>query len=81
LEVSLTLKGVLRDRLPRQAKGKTTLTLPDGVTVADIIQQMEISQTVLVVVNGDHVETDCMLHNGDDVQLLPMVRGGGGHSS
>jgi sulfur carrier protein ThiS len=81
LEVGLSLKGVLRDYLPRQAKGKTTLTLPDGVTVDDLIQQMEITQTVLVVVNGNHVETDCALQNGDDVQLLPMVRGGGCHPS
>ena len=76
MEVNLTLHGILRDYLPRQAKGKRTLTLPPGTTVADVVEQLKIRQTVTAAVNGTQVEKDYVLKNGDDLQMFRMIGGG-----
>ena len=74
--VKLTLHGILRDYLPGQAKGKTTLNLPAGTTVADVVEQLKIKQTVTAAVDGVQVETGYVLKNGDNLQLFRMIGGG-----
>ncbi|MBI1880235.1 MAG: MoaD/ThiS family protein [Chloroflexi bacterium] len=76
MEVQLTLHGILRDHLPRQAKGKTTLTLPEGATVADVLQQFKLNQSVSAAVGGVQVEPSQVLQDGDDLQLFRMIGGG-----
>jgi sulfur carrier protein ThiS len=76
LEVNLTLHGILRDYLPRQAKGKITLTLPAGTTVAEVVDQLRIKQTVTAAVGGVQVETGYVLKDGDNLQLFRMIGGG-----
>lgn len=76
MEVKITLHGILRDYLPRQAKGRTTLSLSDGTSIADIVNQLEIKQTVSAVANGTEVEVDYVLQDNDDVQLFRMIAGG-----
>ena len=76
MEVNLTLHGILRDYLPRQAKGKTTLTLPAGTTVAEVVDQLKIKQTITAAVEGVQVETGYVLKDGNDLQLFRMIGGG-----
>lgn len=76
MDISLTLHGILRDYLPRKAKGRATLTLPDNVTVADVVTQLEIKQTVSAVVNSQEVEQDHTLHPGDDLHMFRLIAGG-----
>ncbi|MCL4303301.1 MAG: MoaD/ThiS family protein [Anaerolineae bacterium] len=76
MQIHLTLHGILRDHLPRQAKGKTTLTLPAGARVADVLQQFKLSSTVSAAVGGAQVEPDYVLKDGDDLQLFRMLGGG-----
>ena len=76
MEVNLTLHGILRDYLPRQAKGKTTLTLPAGTTVAEVVDQLKIKQTITAAVDGVQVETGYVLKDGNDLQLFRMIGGG-----
>jgi sulfur carrier protein ThiS len=76
MEVNVTLHGILRDYLPRQAKGKTTLNLPEGATIADAIRQLKIKQTVTAAVGGIQAKTSDGLQDGDDLQLFRMVGGG-----
>ena len=76
MEVNLTLHGILRDYLPRQAKGKTTLTLPAGTTVAEVVDQLKIKQTITAAVEGVQVETGYVLKDGNDLQLSRMIGGG-----
>jgi sulfur carrier protein ThiS len=70
------LHGILRDYLPRQAKGKTTLTLPAGTTVAEVVDQLKIKQTITAAVDGVQVETGYVLKDGDNLQLFRMIGGG-----
>lgn len=76
MEVQLTLHGILRDYLPRQAKGKTTLALPAGSTVADVAARLKIQQTFTAAVKGVQVNPDHVLHDGDDLHLFRMIGGG-----
>ncbi len=77
MEVHITLHGLLRDYLPRQAKGKTTLSLPDGATIEAVLQQLKIKQTtVSAAVGGVQMEPDHVLQDGDDLQVFRAIGGG-----
>ena len=76
MDIQLTLHGILRDHLPRQAKGKTTLSLPENCTIADVISLLKIKQTCSAAVNGNQVKADYTLHPGDDLHLFRMIGGG-----
>lgn len=76
MEIKVTLHGILRDYLPRQARGKTTLTLTEGTTIDDVIRQLEIKQTVTAAIRGHQIETTHILQDGDDLQMFRMVGGG-----
>ncbi len=76
MEVQLTLHGILRDYLPRQAKGKTTLTLPEGATIGDVRDRLKIKQTVSAALSGVQVGNSHVLRDGDDLQMFRMIGGG-----
>jgi sulfur carrier protein ThiS len=76
VEIKLTLHGILRDYLPRQAKGKTTLNLPEGANINDIVQQLNLKHTVSAAVGGVQVENNYVLRDGDDLQLFRPIGGG-----
>lgn len=76
MQIHLTLHGILRDYLPRPAKGKTILTLPAGATIDDVRQQLKIKQTVSAAVGGAQVENNHVLQDGDDLQMFRMIGGG-----
>jgi len=76
VEVKVTLHGILRDLLPRQARGRTTLELPERATVADALEKLMIKRTVSVVVDGERVDKSHVLRDGDDLQLFRPIGGG-----
>jgi sulfur carrier protein ThiS len=76
LQINVTLHGILRDYLPRQAKGKMTLEPAAGSTVADVVSMLKIKQTVTAAVNGAQVELSHSLEEGDELQMFRMVGGG-----
>ena len=76
MEIAVTLHGILRDYLPRQAKGKTTLTLPAGTTIDDVVQQLKIKQNVSAAINGMEVDTGHILQEGEQLDLFRIIAGG-----
>ena len=75
MEVRVKLMGMLRDRSP--AGG--VVQLPEGATVTDLLQQLEIParEVMLVTVNGQHQRDHTVrLSPGDEVTVLPPVGGG-----
>ena len=76
MEINVTLHGILRDYLPRKAKGKTTLNVPEGTTIDDVIQQLEIKQNVSAAVNGVEVETGHVLQEGEKLDMFRVIAGG-----
>ncbi|MEM7347152.1 MAG: MoaD/ThiS family protein [Chloroflexota bacterium] len=76
MEINLTLHGILRDYLPRKQKGKTTLTLAEGTTVADIVTQLKIKQNVSAAIDGNTVAKDYALQDGQHLNLFRLIAGG-----
>jgi molybdopterin converting factor subunit 1 len=71
---------------PREALGKNEMeiTLPEGSTVAELIEQLKQEHPILraytrflsVAVNRAYVGMQTELHDGDEVACLPPVGGG-----
>ncbi|PWH18563.1 MAG: molybdopterin synthase sulfur carrier subunit [Ardenticatenia bacterium] len=77
MHVSVHLHGILRDRLPPAARGRTTLELPDAATVGDLLATLGIERRVIVSINGrTHVSTGHVLREGDQVMIYTPVGGG-----
>ena len=76
MEIQITLHGILRDYLPRKAKGKTTLDLPSGTTIADVVQQLKIKQNVSAAIDGDEIENSHILQDGEALHLFRLIAGG-----
>ena len=76
MEIAVTLHGILRDYLPRKAKGKTTLALPDETTIDQVVQQLKIKQNVSAAVNGAEVENSHVLQEGEELDLFRFIAGG-----
>jgi len=79
MRVRVKLHSILRDYLPPQAKGQTTLELPAGATIADLRARLKIERQCVVIVNGKEVsDADHPLRDGDEVQMLMALGGGSG---
>ena len=76
--------GVLKDWLGASA---ATVELPDGATVAVLLERLqatfpdgvaaEVLGSIAVSVNAEYAQAAHILHEGDEVGLLPPVSGGG----
>jgi len=79
MQVQVHLFSVLRGHLPPDGeRGRATVTLPEGATVADLIACLGITRRVrLVIVNGVHEENRKRpLQEGDQIKLFPPMVGG-----
>ncbi|MFQ5577211.1 MAG: MoaD/ThiS family protein [Anaerolineae bacterium] len=77
MQVHVKLHSILRDYLPRAAKGKASLTLDEGATVAHLLQRLQITRRCIVMVNGKEIsDWEHMLRDGDDVHMLVALGGG-----
>jgi sulfur carrier protein ThiS len=77
MKVHLQLFSILRDKLPREAQGETTLELQDGATVADVLAVLDITRNVVISVNDIHEpDKSRQLQNGDDIKMFSSVGGG-----
>lgn len=76
MQIQVTLHGILRDYLPKKAKGKTTLELPSGTTINDVVRQLNIKQNVSAAINGAEVETGHTLQDGEELHLFRFIAGG-----
>ena len=80
--------GVLKDWLGSQAAAPViAVELPDGATVAVLLERLRttlpagagagILSSIAVSVNAEYAQAAHILHDGDEVGLLPPVSGGG----
>ena len=79
LQVQVHLFSVLREHLPPGGeRGRAVVTLPEGVTIADLMAHLGITRRVrLVVVNGiEEPDRGRPLQEGDQVKLFPTMVGG-----
>lgn len=78
MQVHVKLMSRFREHLPPEARGETTIELPNGSTLNDLMEHLGIRRRVkLVAVNDEH-ESDRgrTLRDGDSVRIYPFVVGG-----
>ena len=77
MNIHLQLFSILRDKLPKEARGEATLALGDGATVSDLLQTLDIQRNVVVSVNDVHEpDKTRVLQDGDDIKIFSSVGGG-----
>jgi len=77
MKVQLELFSILREKLPREARGQTVLELSEGATVADIVTRLDITGNIVVSVNDIHdPQRSRALNDGDNVKMFSSVGGG-----
>jgi sulfur carrier protein ThiS len=77
MRVSVVLHSFLRDLLPPEAKGATTLELPEGARVKDVMAQLKLPGYVVFALN-ERLEKDreLPLKDGDALRFLRAGAGG-----
>ncbi len=84
MKIEIKLFANLKKLLPPDAEGRTaTLEVEDGLTVAALVEQLQIPKEMaqLVLVNGVNIEGEYSrtLQEGDTVSVFPPVAGGIDH--
>jgi molybdopterin converting factor small subunit len=75
--IHVTLYGILREKLAKEARGKITLDLAEGSTVQEARDALGIDTNILCVLNGKNErDFETVLQDGDKVSFLHPVGGG-----
>ena len=79
ITIHIRLHGGLRDKLPAEAKGRATLSLPAGTTITAVLEQFSLRRRIEVAVNEEIVDNrDTALEDGDRIEIFRSVAGGSG---
>jgi molybdopterin converting factor subunit 1 len=81
MRVKVLFFGMLKEMLSSDSQ---TLELPQGATVDAVLEhyrellptQPKLWSAIAIAVNQNYAKTSCLLHEGDEVALLPPVSGG-----
>ncbi|HSJ53301.1 MAG TPA: MoaD/ThiS family protein [Anaerolineae bacterium] len=67
-----------RQLLPEEARGEADVELPEGATVARLLDHLGVQGRVQIVSVNDRRESDplCPLQDGDRVRVFPFGVGG-----
>lgn len=79
MQIHIHLFSILREHLPPGGeRGRATVVLAEGATIADLIAHLGITRPVrLVVVNGSQEKNHQRpLQDGDQIKLFPPMIGG-----
>lgn len=84
MDVEVKLFAGLRDRFPREQRGRSHLELAPGTTLGDLLKKLKVPprQAQMTLVNGlqvprtPGVREACVLKDGDVVAIFPPVAGG-----
>jgi sulfur carrier protein ThiS len=77
MKVSVILHSYLRELLPPEARGMTTLELQDGARVKDVVARLRLPDHVIFALN-ERLERDreLALKDGDSLRFLRAGAGG-----
>lgn len=77
--VVVHLHTVLQRQTPEGPVSQLEVSLAPGSTLKDLLAHLEIDfpvDSMLLVVNGRLAEVDHVLHDADQVNLMPAISGG-----
>ena len=77
MQIKVVLFSVFREKLPPDAHGKTTLELPEGSTINDLLTRLDIQIHAVCALNGQ-IERDFSrtVLDGDEIQVFRPIGGG-----
>lgn len=77
MRVNVVLFGVFREKLPREARGRTTLELPEGSSLRVVLEHFDLPLHAACAVNGKlEPDRERVLQDGDEVQVFRPAGGG-----
>jgi sulfur carrier protein ThiS len=77
LEVYLQLYSILREKLPPESKGRAVLQMNENASIADLLEELNITRRVVISVNGVHEgDRKRQLQDGDEIKLFSSISGG-----
>lgn len=77
IEIHVRLHGALRDKLASEAKGRTTLALPDDAPVKAVLEQLSLNRRISLAINDEIVDDwNTTLQDGDQVEVFRPAAGG-----
>lgn len=77
--VTVHLHTILQRQTPEGLVDRLDVNLPSGVTLAGLLQQLEIElapEYLLLVINSRVADLDDIIRDGDEVNLMPAISGG-----
>ncbi len=76
--VQVKLFSRFRQLLPREARGQAAIQVPEGATVAQLLEQLGVDGRVQLISVNDVPEPDRarILHDGDRIRVFPFSVGG-----
>ena len=79
MRVHVHLFSILRHRPDGSLQNSLTLELPEGATVADLLRELQAPERleVLIAINDEQADEATPLQDGDEVELIPAIAGGG----
>jgi sulfur carrier protein ThiS len=77
VKISVILHSYLRELLPPEARGATTLELPEGAKVRDVVAMLKLPEYAIFALN-ERLERDreLPLKDGDSLRFLRAGAGG-----
>lgn len=77
MQVNVVLFGMLRERLAKDSRGRLSVELPEGASIANLLTALAIDVPVLCSLNGQ-MERDFQrsLSDGDELHIFQPVGGG-----
>lgn len=77
MKIKIVLFGVFREKLPREARGRTTLELPEGAPLRVVLEHFDLPFRAACAVNGQlESNLERILQDGDEVQVFRPAGGG-----
>ena len=80
MKITVHLHTILQRQTPEGLVNRLEVSLPSNYTLEDLLQFLEIDldpDALLLVVNGRVGELNQTLQEGDRVNLMPAISGGG----
>ncbi len=81
MHITVHIYAYLRRYLPdagQRAQGRADWDVPSSATVGQILEKLKLPKqiSVTVLVNGNSVDREAILKEGDIVHILPQMGGG-----
>jgi molybdopterin converting factor small subunit len=79
MKIEVQLHTVLQRQTSQGLLRQTTLEMPSGSTLLDVLRLLEIKlapEHLLLVVDGKLVDENYLLRDGEKVSLIPAMSGG-----